>query len=373
MDTIKKKKTLVVATRILGWKVFSSYILNELKNDESRDLTVLEYGLADTWEMPAPKYTRLSIDFENFWRLRHLFKKHHITPSSFEQLVVIGYSLAVPLRGYINRSRSLSLVTDTTPIMAHRGGARTRGGIKNFVKQLFVGAMNTLVYRPLFKQVSHFFVLSNKVKDSLVDDYHVDEGAITVLHPPILNAHVEHFYMPSIAGEKPVLLFVGNDFERKGGAFLLSVYRRFLADQAALIIVTSDPIVKQEALPEGVFLFRSVPHEQVYSLISQSTLFLFPTYRDELGLVLSEALKMGTPVVARLASAQDEFVKHDQTGLLLSFDSGQEEWGAAIQSLLQSPERLERYKQFSLELAGQMLEPEIFRAKLASGLTVSSA
>lgn len=104
-------------------------------------------------------------------------------------------------------------------------------------------------------------------------------------------------------GMVPVL-FIGRDFQRKGGRTFLSVARhlpklRFVAVTDAALSI---------ARPANVTILPPCPQRGVQDWFGRCRLFFFPTDYEPFGLVVLEAMAHGLPVVASLHGAIPEMV-----------------------------------------------------------------
>ncbi len=118
------------------------------------------------------------------------------------------------------------------------------------------------------------------------------------------------------------LLFVGADFERKGGAELLLAFGKVheAVPGARLRMVTSVPErYAGLARQPGVEIVGSAPREDLYAThYPWADVFVSATYQDTYGLALIEAMAFGLPVVATRVFGMEEIVAHGRTGLLLA-------------------------------------------------------
>jgi glycosyltransferase involved in cell wall biosynthesis len=131
--------------------------------------------------------------------------------------------------------------------------------------------------------------------------------------------------------ELPRILFVGGDFERKGGALLLEVFRQRLRGRAELILVTRDEVRTEP----GVTVHHNVRANspELRELYGTSDLFVLPTLADCYSLVLMEALTAGMPVIATRVGGIPDIVLEGKTGHLL--DAGDSAaLGDAIEALV---------------------------------------
>ena len=87
-------------------------------------------------------------------------------------------------------------------------------------------------------------------------------------------------------------------------------------------------------------------------LYSHASLFICPSVYEPFGIINLEAMACNTPVVASAVDGIPEVVVHDETGLLVDFEDGNNsepknpekfsrDLAVAINGLLHSPEKLE--------------------------------
>jgi len=116
------------------------------------------------------------------------------------------------------------------------------------------------------------------------------------------------------AANPPVILFVGVEWERKGGPQLLEAFaavRQKMPD-AALWIVGCRP---RTAVP-GVRIFGRVPLDEVEGFYRKARVFALPSLREPSATVLMEAAGYGLPIVASDVGGSAERVVDCKTGLL---------------------------------------------------------
>lgn len=174
---------------------------------------------------------------------------------------------------------------------------------------------------------------SEWAKGSLVADYGVAAKKITVIPPGIDIARWSRDpQLPRVTGPT-TLLFVGGDFERKGGASLLEAWKMLpstVRPNAELHIVTKTWTGEQEQEQRrnnsesmaNVFVHRGVqPNSSVLrELYQRADLFVFPTRGDCLPLAVLEAMAAGLPVITTAVGALPEAVRHGQTGWIVPVD-----------------------------------------------------
>jgi glycosyltransferase involved in cell wall biosynthesis len=113
------------------------------------------------------------------------------------------------------------------------------------------------------------------------------------------------------------VLFVGGDFERKGGLVLLDALACLRSKGAAIEcdVVTRDPVPSAA----GVRVHRGVePNSpELVALFRDAHVFCLPTLADTFGLAFIEASAAGLPVVATDVGPIPEFVRDGSTGLIV--------------------------------------------------------
>jgi glycosyltransferase involved in cell wall biosynthesis len=172
--------------------------------------------------------------------------------------------------------------------------------------------------RRLCDDTDVIFTMSESLRRSFIDDFEqapekvVAVGAGSDL-PEVTNAGDR-------AWDPPRFLFVGRDFERKGGHQLLSAWPavRTARPDAELVIVGPKRI--EAPLPPGVILTgridRSTPsgEGEFVEIYRRATAFVLPSLYEPFGIVFLEAMMYGLPCVAADRGAMPEIVDDGVTG-----------------------------------------------------------
>jgi glycosyltransferase involved in cell wall biosynthesis len=170
---------------------------------------------------------------------------------------------------------------------------------------------------------------------SLREDHGIPPERIRVLPPGIDLDRWPYLQRPA-AGDRLRLLFVGGDFERKGGKLLLDAFRRALQHRCELHIVT------REAVPHepNVFVYHGLePNDaRLRELYRRCELFVLPTNADCFSLASMEAMASGLPVVSTTVGGIPEIVAEGRSGFLIAPGDGQA-LVERIRLLLDAPER----------------------------------
>ena len=169
--------------------------------------------------------------------------------------------------------------------------------------------------RRCFQHAAHIISWSERTRRSVVEDYAIPAEKVTVL-PPGNPLPPEWMAAPRAKqhGGRVQLLFVGNDFSRKGGPELVEVFMRDFADRCELHIVSNGEF----AAPSHPFIFvhRGVQALSVELLerYRAADIFVMPTHEEAFGMVFVEAMAAGLPCVGSTAMSVPEIVCDGVTG-----------------------------------------------------------
>lgn len=169
------------------------------------------------------------------------------------------------------------------------------------------------VYALSSKKVDLNIAVSYKVKKELVKDYKIPTERIIVIHNGInINRFKPRSKILSrkktgFAKDKKIILFIGNDLERKCFKEALQIVKALRNDcRNLLFIVITSEEVKINA--NWIKVLQNVPHEQMPFIYNASNILLLPS-RYEVGLTLTvlEALASGCPAVVSLNAAEEKY------------------------------------------------------------------
>jgi len=216
-----------------------------------------------------------------------------------------------PLTADFFRRKPTILSADGTPL--NKRGMRHEYGLGEEMR----GAVRTKrrLYREVFARARGFVAWSNWAKQSFVEDYGCREEDVVVIPPGI---DTERFSSAPRDNALPRILFVGGDFERKGGELLLRVFCERLRGHAELVLVTRSAV---RAEP-GVRVHRDVAPNSpaLLALYREADIFVLPTRADCYSLVCMEAAASGLPLVATRVGGIPDIVREGETGHLLNVD-----------------------------------------------------
>lgn len=119
------------------------------------------------------------------------------------------------------------------------------------------------------------------------------------------------------------LLFVGRDFDTKGGSQVVAAVRelrRDLGDAVSLTVAGPETWPLRGEPPDGVHFLGRVDGRRVGELMDTHDLFVMPSHLEGFGIVFAEALMRGLPCVGRDACAMPEIIDPVSAGRLVTSD-----------------------------------------------------
>jgi glycosyltransferase involved in cell wall biosynthesis len=193
--------------------------------------------------------------------------------------------------------------------------------------------------RTIYRNAARVFTRSHDVTADLEKHYGVGVDKVTCVYagtnvpmsgaPPASTAH----------GQRRIL-FVGGDWERKGGPVLAAAFREVLRvlPDAHLTIVGASP---QLDLPNTTVL-GNLPLEAVSAEFARATLFCLPTRLEPFGIAVLEAMLHRLPVVGTAVGAMRDMIRDGVTGRLVA-PGDSRDLADALLEMLGDPERCRRF------------------------------
>jgi len=349
-------KTLCIFTTLLGNKSMAQRLINALRGMEEIEPTFILLTTDDYQTYRAPRRARLSEPWEGRYIARS--KANSVLDQQFEALLVNSWEFVTEFQDLARHLPAAALM-DSLPATAN-AQLMNRGqrGWKRWVA-------HRLQHGPFKRAARHFryfLPMGSDVVDSLEHHYGIPrERCFITPAPQDLRAWTpaERLYTPPLR-----LLFVGNDFLRKGGNFLLRLYGSYLRGQFTLTIASCDPVLESLPLPEGVTWLKGRNREQLLDVYRESDLFIFPTQQDYMPQVLAEALATGLPCIANDVGGIRDLVRDGQTGFLMSADAPLETWAERLRYLCAHPGELRQMAARARRFAEQNLGLDRFETSI---------
>ncbi len=200
----------------------------------------------------------------------------------------------------------------------------------------------------VYKNATKVFVFGGQVARSLVDDYQLPASKIACVGAGY-NVQVSSPPADEARYARKEILFVGIEWERKGGPMLVEAFQRILPKHpdAQLTIVGSSPKV---TLSNCTVVGR-VPLSEVSKYFEQASIFCMPSVREPFGIVYIEAMLYRLPVVALNLGATPDFIQPGVNGFVV--ENNVEDLANALDQLLQSPSQCQAFGEQGYQIAYQ--------------------
>lgn len=175
----------------------------------------------------------------------------------------------------------------------------------------------------VYAKLRGIFVMSSWLASSFMTDFGVPANKLNVVGAGINTGALPR--LPDRDFSDARFLFVGKDFERKGGPFLLEAFAevRRLVPRAELTIVGPSLKLDQEGVRCPGFLSNAVPEHvsQLNELFRSATTVVLPSVYEPFGISLLEGMAFGLPCIAADRCAMPEIVQHRKTGLVVTAEN----------------------------------------------------
>lgn len=169
----------------------------------------------------------------------------------------------------------------------------------------------------IYRNATVLFVRSRHVERSLVEDYGIAPERIECVYAGS-NAGATTLVADGSETDRPVgkrILFVGMDWERKGGPVLMRAFRRVrdAHPDAELVVVGKSPAIDEP----NVKVVGQLPVERIADEYRRAAVLCVPTLREPFGVVFVEAMNHGVPIVSTTVGALPDMVEDGVNGFLV--------------------------------------------------------
>ncbi|WP_234736947.1 glycosyltransferase family 4 protein [Tellurirhabdus bombi] len=198
----------------------------------------------------------------------------------------------------------------------------------------------------------HIFVASTFTKETL-KEYSGPLAPISIIpygFPEV--ATLKHY--TSLTNRPLKLLFVGGLSQRKGIANLFEAVDYF-DKRVELTVVGNKAVPDCAPLNKALIKHRwipSLPHHKILALMKEHDIFVFPSLFEGFGLVITEAMSQGTPVITTERTAGPDLITNDENGWLIQAGNT-EALKIAIEKILSKPTMVAQVGKAALHTAKQ--------------------
>lgn len=164
------------------------------------------------------------------------------------------------------------------------------------------------------------------------------------------NVHVIPYGFPAVTQPKVYdyskkrklkVLFVGGLSQRKGIAYLFDAVKNY-KDAVDLTVVGNTTGVDCPALDKALLncnWIPSLPHTEILKLMKSMDVLVFPSLFEGFGLVITEAMSQGTPVITTDRTAGPDVIQNGKNGWITEAGSS-DAINACLQNIIDQPDLL---------------------------------
>jgi glycosyltransferase involved in cell wall biosynthesis len=212
------------------------------------------------------------------------------------------------LHGPGTRSRPYAICTDSTHALYERHDPAARRLPRERARRW--QALEAEVAR----RARYVFTWSEFARRSFIEDYGCHPQRVIASGA---GANMVLDELPDRSALPPRALFVGYEFERKGGLALLEAWAEVERRVPGAELVIAGPKVPLPSAARNVTWVGRADRATLGRLYREATLFVLPSLFEPFGLVFLEAMGHGLPVVASDCCAMPEIVREAETGALV--------------------------------------------------------
>lgn len=229
--------------------------------------------------------------------------------------------------------------------------------------------------KTIYDNAEHVFVFGNSIRRQLIETYGRHPETVSAIGAGALPA-VDPDTNPARYAA-PNILFVGVEWDRKGGPELIAAFEKLRArlPGATLTIIGVTPVITVE----GCEVLGRVPREELDHYFRTCSCFCMPSRLEPFGLVYVEAMKHGRPVVATTVGDIPDIVAHGHTGLLVP-PGDVDALAEALHDVLSAPVRaremglagMDQARKFSWDFIAQKIASKLPGAEAPENLRRTS-
>jgi len=176
--------------------------------------------------------------------------------------------------------------------------------------------------RKIYNRSDIIFTFSDWLKKTFIKYFEIPESKIISIGAGI---NIEEKYLPTSDYKKEYnnknILFIGKEFERKGGLILLEAFKqvRMEIPDAKLIIIGPTQKIKMEGVVELGYLSKNKESDikKLVNSYQNSSVFVLPSLYEPFGISFLEAMAFKLPCIGTNNCAMPEIIDNEINGLLV--------------------------------------------------------
>jgi len=273
-----------------------------------------------------------------FWRTPYIFRE--IRKLIRNQVVAGDYSFSFQMQSLFDGSSPNIphfIYTDHT----HLENLNYAANNKNLYSSKWIA-----LEKQIYHNASLTFVRSSNVRRSVIEDYSLPADKVVLAYAGS-NAKVSKVKAQNSDYTQSEILFVGLDWQRKGGPDLIKAFQlvREECPETRLTVLGARPEIR---IP-NCEVIGPVKPEELDQYYQRASIFCLPTRLEPFGIVFIEAMTAHLPIVATRVGAIPDFVEDGKNGWLVSPGDVQG-IADALLKLLKDPEMCRIFGEQSFQL-----------------------
>ena len=178
----------------------------------------------------------------------------------------------------------------------------------------------------VYRRAAGIFAIHDRLRRSFIDDFQIPEARTRAVYAgPNFDVARIPPRAPLLDGRPPTILFVGAQWERKGGDVLLASFERIRSSiPAARLIVVGPPEPVPGANVEWLgYLNKDTPQgwRALVDAYQRADVFCLPTRFEPFGIAFLEAMWFGLPCIGTGLWAVPEIIIDGDTGFTVPPDN----------------------------------------------------
>lgn len=215
----------------------------------------------------------------------------------------------------------------------------------------------------LYKEAKGIICYTSVQRYMLINWMHLDPCKITTICSGV-KGFVDKKYKKR---KSKLILWVGVDFELKGGAEVVETFLKlYQRDQEYRLVMVG---VEKEITHPGITVIPFLCNDdfaRLDCLYKEAAVFVMPSYKENLGLVYLEAMAHKTPVIVSSRGGMAEIIRRTQAGIVVPPGNSKLLYDSILEVL--SEDKYEDYSQKAYEFADKNAHWEISAERMIDAM-----
>ena len=170
-----------------------------------------------------------------------------------------------------------------------------------------------------FEVADHIITVSNRIKNRLIEQYHIPSHKITTVYNAIDTKINTSSEIKNRKRKHKIVTFLGRITIQKGPAYFVDVARMVIHRMKKVHFVMAgngemrDPILElcaRYGITNRIHFTGFLNNDEVASMLGQSDLFIMPSVSEPFGIVPLEAMQSNVPVIISQQSGVSELIRN---------------------------------------------------------------